>query len=317
MQEKQDQVSADFAQVIATKAEELGEIEQKLNEMLSRTECEMQKQTADQMEIENIQKSFEKLYESIEEVEVIPEMNRRLRDERDEALHEHRLKDLITQGSLQDEVNEVFGRETESAQCQAVNGVVVSDKVLTGNKVECRFVVSVPNLEVHCSSFEPEQSRGDSLLQSMKEEVFSEDYEFDDTWLDEEHRANILTVKDETVKQPSNQFSHSVNVGEHISKVHDDSDGVMYMDMTINQGKHSIRRDETSNMFTFKILLLSQNGSGKTAILDKAFCSVTYPAVQKSSPINLCSTTYAINQIDVVFNIWEFPVENHKIDEDM
>ncbi|KAA3681301.1 Ras and EF-hand domain-containing protein [Paragonimus westermani] len=118
--------------------ESIDEIEQALDESKQTVE---QLQTAAKLEhikrekvdvstCEQIQIECEEL---MQKLDCLRELNRQLRDERDEALHEHRTLEGMNRGSLLDEVNEVFGREEALLKGSAGKGAVTCQGSTTEN----------------------------------------------------------------------------------------------------------------------------------------------------------------------------------------
>ncbi|GAA50038.1 Ras-related protein Rab-33B [Clonorchis sinensis] len=149
------------------------------------------REKADAFTCKRIQIECEELMRKLDQLR---ELNRRLRDERDEALNDDRARKLISTNSLMDEVNEVFERQnvcaeegTEMTAQVLQSGEITSpqDAVVTATEVfsdedyefEDSWSQSVDSFKLNKSIYEAERPEGTDQLQkpqqaAVREEVF-------------------------------------------------------------------------------------------------------------------------------------------------
>ncbi|OON23081.1 Miro-like protein, partial [Opisthorchis viverrini] len=201
------------------------------------------REKADAFTCKRIQVECEELMRKLDQLR---EQNRRLRDERDEAIHDDRARNLVSTGSLMDEVNEVFGRQRmcpdEGAEVKRTTAQVLQSGEIT--------------------------SPQDAVV--IATEVFSDDdYEFEDSWSQSVDSFNLKkTIHEAEPSLGIGQLQKSQQVAVH-EGVFGDRDKGAQISNTMKGTISGQPRELGRGLRMFKVAVVGQSGSGRTALVSR------------------------------------------------
>ncbi|KAG5450123.1 Ras- protein Rab-33B [Clonorchis sinensis] len=198
------------------------------------------REKADAFTCKRIQIECEELMRKLDQLR---ELNRRLRDERDEALNDDRARKLISTNSLMDEVNEVFERQNVCAE----EGTEMTAQVLQSGEIT---------------------SPQDAVVTAT--EVFSdEDYEFEDSWSQSVDSFKLnKSIYEAERPEGTDQLQKPQQAAVREEVFGDRNKGAQIsnaMNGTISGQPTELGR----GLRMFKVVVVGQSGSGRTALVSR------------------------------------------------
>ncbi|KAF5404374.1 hypothetical protein PHET_01990 [Paragonimus heterotremus] len=266
--------------------ESIDEIEQALDESKQTVE---QLQTAAKLEhikrekvdvstCKQVQIECEELMRKLDSLR---ELNRQLRDERDEALHEHRTLEGMNRGSLLDEVNEVFGREEALLKKGAGKDHITCQSSTVENGTTKTHETGIGTLFSDDTDCEYDQP----WINSMKTGKLSSDglqveyMAFNELQV---HKQQIYEALEDDVFEPTEKPNKNLTT------------------------KRSSGSKETSTT-AFKVIVLGHSGVGKTAIINQ-LCSLSrLTGKQQIGIISLFNNCFTVDGQQTTLQLWDMP----------